>query len=102
MNKAELVQSIAEGAELNKTQAEAALNATLLTIKTEMSKGRDVSLVGFGSFKVAARAARMGRNPQTGQPQKISARKVAKFTAGAELKAIVNGDRKVGAKKKKK
>lgn len=99
MNKAELVEAIATGAELNKTQAESALNATLLAIKTEMSKGRDVALVGFGSFKVAKRAARMGRNPQTGKPQKISARKVAKFSAGSELKAIVNGEKKPVAKK---
>ena len=99
MNKAELVEAIANGADLNKTQAESALNATLMAIKTEMSKGRDVALVGFGSFKVAKRAARMGRNPQTGKPQKISARKVAKFSAGAELKAIVNGEKKPGAKK---
>ena len=99
MNKSELVEAIANGSGLNKTQADAALNATLMAIKGEMSKGRDVSLIGFGSFKVAKRAARWGRNPRTGEKQKISARKVAKFTPGSELKAIVNGEKKVGAKK---
>ena len=102
MNKAELVEAIATGAGLNKTQADAALNAALAAIKAEMGKGRDVSLIGFGSFKVAKRAARMGRNPQTGAAQKIAARKVAKFSAGAELKAIVNGEKKPAAKPAKK
>jgi DNA-binding protein HU-beta len=102
MNKAELVEAIANGAGLNKTQADAALNAALAAIKSEMSKGRDISLIGFGSFKVAKRAARMGRNPQTGKPQKIAARKVAKFSPGAELKAIVNGEKKPVAKPAKK
>ncbi|MCO6466980.1 MAG: HU family DNA-binding protein [Bradyrhizobiaceae bacterium] len=99
MNKAELVEAIANGAGLSKTQADAALNATLGAIKAEMGKGNDVALIGFGSFKVGKRAARMGRNPQTGKPQKISARKVAKFSPGAELKAIVNGEKKAVVKK---
>lgn len=99
MNKAELVEAIAAAAGLNKSQAEAALNATVATIKGELGKGRDVSLIGFGSFKVTKRAARMGRNPQTGAAQKIAARKVPKFTAGADLKAVVNGEKKAPAKK---
>ncbi len=99
MNKAELVESIAKGADLNKTQAEAALNATIATIKGELGKGRDVSLIGFGSFKVAKRAKRMGRNPQTGKAQVIPARKVPKFSAGADLKAVVNGEKKAAPKK---
>ncbi|GMV52265.1 MAG: HU family DNA-binding protein [Chlorobi bacterium] len=100
MNKAELVEAIANGAGLSKTLADAALSATLTAIKTEMGKGNDVSLIGFGSFKVGKRAARMGRNPQTGKPQKIAARKVAKFSPGAELKAIVNGEKKAASAKK--
>ncbi|RPI67200.1 MAG: HU family DNA-binding protein [Ignavibacteriae bacterium] len=99
MNKAELIEAIASGAGLSKTQADAALNATLTAIKTEMSKGNDVALIGFGSFKVGKRGARSGRNPFTGKTIKIAAKKVAKFSPGAELKAIVNGEKKVGAKK---
>ncbi len=99
MNKAELIEAIAAGAGLNKSQADAALNSALNAIKAEMGKGNDVTLIGFGSFKVGKRAARMGRNPQTGKPQKIAARKVAKFSAGADLKAIVNGEKKVAPKK---
>lgn len=102
MNKAELVESIAKGADLNKTQAEAALNATIATIKGELGKGRDVSLIGFGSFKVTKRAKRMGRNPQTGKAQVIPARKVPKFSAGADLKAVVNGEKKAAKKATKK
>ncbi len=100
MNKAELVEAIAESAGLNKSQAEAALNATINTIKGQLSKGNDVALIGFGSFKVSKRAARMGRNPQTGAAQKIAARKVAKFSPGADLKAVVNGEKKAAAPKK--
>jgi DNA-binding protein HU-beta len=99
MNKAELIEAIAAGAGLSKTQADAALNATLTAIKSEMSRGNDVALIGFGSFKVGKRGARTGRNPFTGKTIKIAAKKVAKFSPGAELKAIVNGDKKVGAKK---
>ncbi len=100
MNKAELIEAIANGAGLSKSQADAALSAALGAIKTEMGKGNDVALIGFGSFKVGKRAARMGRNPQTGKPQKIAARKVAKFSPGAELKAIVNGEKKAAPAKK--
>jgi len=99
MNKAELIEAIASGANLNKTQADTALNAAILAIKTEMSKGNNVALVGFGTFSVGKRAARTGRNPATGKPIKISARKVAKFSAGSELKAIVNGEKKAAGKK---
>lgn len=99
MNKAELIEAIAAGAGLSKSQADSALNATLTAIKTEMSKGGDVALIGFGTFKVGKRGARTGRNPFTGKSIKIAAKKVAKFSPGAELKAIVNGEKKVGAKK---
>lgn len=100
MNKAELIDAIATTAGLSKSQADAALNATINAIKGEMGKGGGVSLIGFGSFTVGKRAARMGRNPATNKPIKISARKVAKFSAGSDLKAIVNGEKKVTAPKK--
>lgn len=99
MNKAELIEAIASGSNLSKAQAESALGAAITAIKTEMSKGNSVALIGFGTFNVGKRAARMGRNPATNKPIKISARKVAKFSAGSELKAIVNGEKKVTAKK---
>ena len=99
MNKAELIEAIAGAAGLSKSQADTALNATINAIKTELGKGGNVSLIGFGSFTVSKRSARTGRNPFTGATIKIAARKVAKFSAGADLKAVVNGEKKVGAKK---
>jgi DNA-binding protein HU-beta len=99
MNKAELIEAIAGAAGLSKSQADTALNATINAIKTELGKGGNVSLIGFGSFTVSKRSARTGRNPFTGATIKIAARKVAKFSAGADLKSVVNGEKKVGAKK---
>jgi DNA-binding protein HU-beta len=75
------------------------LNATIGAIKAELGKGGNVSLIGFGSFTVSKRSARTGRNPFTGATIKIAARKVAKFSAGADLKSVVNGEKKAGAKK---
>lgn len=99
MNKAELVEAIAASAGLSKSQADNALNAAIGAIKSELGKGGNVSLIGFGSFSVGKRNARTGRNPATGATIKIAARKVAKFSAGADLKAVVNGDKKSAAKK---
>lgn len=99
MNKAELVEAIANAAGLSKSQADTALNAAIGAIKAELGKGGSVSLIGFGSFSVGKRGARTGRNPATGATIKIAARKVAKFSAGADLKATVNGEKKAGAKK---
>ena len=99
MNKAQLIEAIANGAGLSKSQADSALNACISAIKSEMGKGGNVSLIGFGSFSVGKRGARTGRNPATGATIKIAARKVAKFTAGADLKSVVNGEKKGGAKK---
>ncbi|HBB25856.1 MAG TPA: DNA-binding protein HU [Bacteroidetes bacterium] len=99
MNKAQLIEAIANGAGLSKSQADSALNACISAIKSEMGKGGSVSLIGFGSFSVGKRGARTGRNPATGATIKIAARKVAKFTAGADLKSVVNGEKKGGAKK---
>jgi nucleoid DNA-binding protein len=88
MNKEEL---IAEVAKVTCTKAEAgqALDAILVAIKKAMKKGDKVTLVGFGTFSVAKRAARKGRNPQTGAAIKIAAKKVPKFTAGKALKDAV-------------
>src|SRR2546426_1143512 len=75
---------------INKTQADDAINSVLSGVEGELKKGGRVTLVGFGTFSVGSRKARTGRNPQTGKPIKIAAKKVAKFTPGAELKAAVN------------
>ena len=85
MNKAQLIDAIAKEAKLTKVDACKALDATTCAITKSLKKGERVALVGFGSFSVAKRAARIGRNPQTGKAIKIAAKKVAKFKAGAEL-----------------
>lgn len=90
MNKAELVDAIASEAKLTKADSEKALDAFINATTKALKKGDRVALVGFGSFSVAKRAARTGRNPQTGKAIKIAAKKVAKFKAGAELKKSVN------------
>lgn len=88
MTKAELVAKIAEKAKLTKAQAESALASFLCTVTTEMVNGGKVTLVGFGTFSSAKRAARTGRNPQTGKPLKIKAKRVGKFTTGKTLKDL--------------
>ena len=85
MNKAELIDAIAKEAKLTKVDAGKALDATTTVITKSLKKGERVALVGFGSFSIAKRAARTGRNPQTGKAIKIAAKKVAKFKAGALL-----------------
>ena len=90
MNKADLIDRVAKAAGTSKTQADASINSILEGITAELKKGGRVSLVGFGSFSVGSRKARTGRNPQTGKEIKIPAKKVAKFSAGADLKAAVN------------
>ena len=87
MNKAELVAAIAAEAELSKKDSEKALKAV---VTAELKKGEKVQLVGFGTFEVAERAAREGRNPQTGKSMKIAASKAPKFKAGKALKDTVN------------
>lgn len=89
MNKSELVEAMASEAKLTKADAQRALEAFVNTTTKALKKGDRVALVGFGSFSVAKRAARNGRNPQTGKAIKIAAKKVAKFKAGAELAAKV-------------
>ncbi|CAC9481756.1 DNA-binding protein HU-beta [uncultured Gammaproteobacteria bacterium] len=90
MNKQELINAIASGASLSKVEADRALNATTDAITHALAQGNRVQLTGFGSFVVRARAARTGRNPQTGNTIKIKASKVAAFKAGKTLKEAVN------------
>jgi DNA-binding protein HU-beta len=85
MNKAELIATLAEEAGITKTQANTALDAFVDAVTKTLKKGDKVTLVGFGTFSVSKRAARNGRNPQTGEVIKIKARKVARFKAGKEL-----------------
>jgi len=89
MNKAQLIDAIAKDAKITKADAGKVLNATTTSITKALKKGDRVALVGFGSFSIAKRAARNGRNPQTGKAIKIAAKKVAKFKAGAELAKAV-------------
>ena len=85
MNKTELVKKIAEKAQVSQVEAKAVLEATLESIKETLQAGDAVQLIGFGTFSVAERAARTGKNPRTGEQIKIAAKKVAKFKAGAGL-----------------
>ncbi len=91
MNRTELVAAMAEATELSKKDAEAALKAFIDVVTAEMKKGEKVQLVGFGTFEVSERAAREGRNPQTGETMTIEASKSPKFKAGKALKDVVNG-----------
>ena len=90
MNKTELVAAMAEKAGLSKKDAEAALKAFTDVVSSELKKGGKIQLVGFGTFEVSERAAREGRNPQSGAPMKIAASKAPKFKAGKALKDLVN------------
>lgn len=90
MNKAELVAAIAEKSELSKKDAEKALKAFTEVVTEELKKGNKIQLVGFGTFEVAKRAAREGRNPQTGETMKIAASVAPKFKAGAALRNEIN------------
>ncbi|MFC4232010.1 HU family DNA-binding protein [Parasediminibacterium paludis] len=89
MNKAELIAQLSEDAGITKTQANAVLDSFTATVTKTLKKGDKVTLVGFGTFSVSKRAARTGRNPQTGAAIKIKAKKVAKFKAGKELSAKI-------------
>jgi DNA-binding protein HU-beta len=89
MNKAQLIDSIAHDAKLTKADAKRALDAFVKTTTGALKKGNRVALVGFGSFSVTKRNARTGRNPQTGKPITIAAKKVVKFKAGSDLSGAV-------------
>lgn len=90
MNKTDLVNSMAENAGITKAAAKKALDGLLIDIEGSLQKGNRVSLVGFGSWSVTRRAARDGRNPQTGKTIKIKAKNVVKFKAGSDLSEAVN------------
>ena len=90
MNKTELVAAIAEQTELSKKDAEKALKAFTDIVADELKKGEKVQLVGFGTFEVSERAAREGRNPQSGEPMTSAASKAPKFKAGKALKDMIN------------
>lgn len=85
MNKGELINKIATDAGISKSQAKSALDSFIGTATEELKKGDKITLVGFGTFSVAKRAARTGRNPQTGKEIKIAAKNVVKFKVGKEL-----------------
>lgn len=90
MNKAELIDAIAAEAGLTKADSKKALDAFVKVTTHALASGDKISLIGFGTFSVSTRAARTGRNPQTGKELKIAAKKVAKFKAGAELGKAVS------------
>ena len=94
MNKAELIDKIAKDADVTKVQANAALDSFMNAVVTTLKKGDRVTLVGFGTFSVSERAARNGRNPQTGAVIKIKARKVPKFKAGKEFATRIASGKK--------
>ena len=90
MNKTELVAAMAEQTNLSKKDVEAALKVFIDVVAEELKKGEKVQLVGFGTFEVSERAAREGRNPQTGETMQIKASKTPKFKAGKALKDMMN------------
>lgn len=90
MNKSQLVDKIAEGADISKAESSRALASLIGAVTAELVDGGDVALVGFGSFKVSARAARKGRNPQTGAEIQIAASNIPSFKAGKALKDSCN------------
>jgi len=90
MNKSELIDQIAEGADISKKAAGDALKAVMTAVTDTMKKGDKLTLVGFGTFSVTNRAARNGRNPQTGKSIKIPAKNIVKFKAGSKLSEVVN------------
>ena len=90
MNKSELINAIAEAADISKSKAAAALDGMTDTVTTALSNGDQVTLIGFGTFSVRDRAARIGRNPRTGEEIQIKAAKIPAFKAGKALKDAVN------------
>ena len=98
MNKAEMVNAIAQKADITKAQAAAALDQVITSVSNALRAGDNVTLVGFGTFSVVSRGPRTGRNPRDNKPIKIAAKKVAKFKPGKKLADDVNGK---GGKKKK-
>ena len=97
MNKAELIEAVAKYTKSTKASVEGTLNALIVAIQASLVKGNNVQLIGFGTFAVEQRAARIGRNPATGKELKIPAKRVTKFKVGSKLKEAVAGK---GGKKK--
>ena len=102
MNKSELIEKVAKDSGISKKVAAAAVNATFATITGELAKGERVAVLGFGTFEVRERSARVGRNPATGEKIKIKASKSPAFKAGKALKTTVNVPAKKGRAKKAK
>ena len=94
MNKTELISAVAESAELSKKDATKAVDAVFEAVQNALSSGDKVQLIGFGNFEVRERAARKGRNPQTGAVIKIKARKVPKFKPGKEFSTKIASGKK--------
>lgn len=94
MNRKELIDALADKAGSTKADADRNITALIEIISSTLKKGDNIALVGFGTFEVRKRAARVGRNPKTGEELKIKAAKVPAFKAGATLKAAVNGSKK--------
>ncbi|WP_297723502.1 HU family DNA-binding protein [Limnohabitans sp. Rim8] len=90
MNKSELIEALVKETDMSKAAAGRVLNSLIDIITKTVAKKQDVQLIGFGTFKAAKRAARKGKNPRTGEPLKIAAATVPKFSAGAAFKAAVN------------
>lgn len=102
MNKSELIDAVAAQAQISKADAGKAVDAFTAVVKDTLKKGDSLTLVGFGTFKVAERAARKGLNPKTKEPIDIPAARVPKFTAGKTLKDALVAEKKGAAKKGKK
>ncbi len=100
MNKTDLINKISESANITKVQANAALNAFTDAVTATLKKNEKVTLVGFGTFSISNRAARNGRNPKTNEVIKIKAKKTAKFKAGKELAAKIQGAKAASKAKK--
>ena len=90
MNKADLIEHVAQAAEISKSAAERSVDALVNAVKASLRKGDMVTLVGFGTFYAGVRTARTGRNPRTGAPVEIKAAKLPKFRAGKALKDAIN------------
>jgi DNA-binding protein HU-beta len=91
LNKSELIEQLADRADIKRSEAEATLNALTEVIKETLQRGGDVAITGFGKFSVAERGERQGVHPRTGEPIQIAASRVPRFTAGSVLKKAING-----------
>jgi DNA-binding protein HU-beta len=89
MNKGDLIHHVAKDSKITKVQAARAIDSLIDHVTRMLKKGERTSLVGFGTFSIARRKARAGRNPQTGEPLRIPARRVVKFTPGKSLKGVI-------------